>query len=107
NEVVGGVARQARARIARERKAATGAALVEQHGLVEVRIEESSLADRATRARAAVQEQRGLARLIAATFPVDAVSVPHIEQSVLVWLDGRELGHRFSRVGWKEFGKTS
>jgi hypothetical protein len=42
-----------------------------------------------------MQEKRGLARGIAATFPVDPVAIPHIQQSVRVWLDRLELSHRF------------
>jgi hypothetical protein len=41
-----------------------------------------------------MQEKRRLARGIAATFPVDPVAIPRIQQSILVWLDRLELSHR-------------
>jgi hypothetical protein len=71
-----------------------GPTLVEQHSLVDVRIEKPSLTNGAARAWTAMQEKRRLARGIAATFPVDPVAIPHIQQSVLVWLDRLELSHR-------------
>ena len=78
DKVGGGVARQVRAQLACEWKATARATLIEQHSLIDVRIEKSSLTNRAARAWTAMQEKRGLTRGIAATFPVDLVAIPHI-----------------------------
>src|SRR6201999_4104864 len=66
------------------RPAAAAAALIEYHDAVVVRIEELAGALVGTRAGTAMQEQRGLARGIAALFVVDLVHVRDTQIALLV-----------------------
>jgi hypothetical protein len=71
------------------RPAAAAAALVEEDDAIACGIEEPACACVAAGARAAVQEDRRLARRIAAFLPVDLVTVADGQMPVAVRLDGR------------------
>jgi hypothetical protein len=71
------------------RPAAAAAALVEEDDAITCGIEEPARARVAAGARAAMQEDRRLARRIAAFLPVDLVAVADGQMPVAAWFDGR------------------
>jgi hypothetical protein len=71
------------------RLAAPAVALVEQDNPVGRRIEEAPHLSRTAGARAAVHNYDRLSLWIAAGFPVNPISVAHVEHSLLERLNGR------------------
>jgi hypothetical protein len=70
------------------RTALAGAALIEEHDVVALRIEEAPHLRIGTAARAAVQEDSGFAARVAAFLVIDFVAVGDAEVAAVVRLDG-------------------
>src|SRR5690349_10307133 len=85
----GSIRTQVGSRGTRQWPTAPAAALVEQHDVVERRIEQTPLPRRTPRARPPMQEQRREARGIATALPVHLVPVAHVQPAT-----GRRL-HRW------------
>ena len=87
-------------RVARVRRAPTGSPLVEEHDPIRVGVEPTSMVRRTTRARSAVQHQRGLAVRVAAHLPIDKVVVADVEHAALGGPDlGIQPGHQSGANG--------
>jgi hypothetical protein len=98
DEVVGRVDRHVGRRVARVRRAATAAALVEEDRPVAGGVERATLVLRAAGSRPAVHDERRLAVRVAARLPVHEVAVAHVEHPVVVGLDRRMHRHRRSSL---------
>ena len=97
HQMVGGVGGQVGGGAVREWPRPATAALVEQHRPVLARIEETSIARRATGSRTAVQPHDRCPRWIANGLPVELVSITNGKQPRVVRLDRRiPLSHRRS-----------
>ena len=80
------------------------AALVEQHDVVFLRIEDAALARRQAAAGTTVQEHRGLCAARADAFPIDPVAVADVEQPRLVGLDLGVEGAQFGQCSYSVRG---
>jgi hypothetical protein len=77
-EVLGRVRRKVRVSGGRMRRAATASALVEEHDPVESGIERPTIPGRASRSGSAMKDDGRLAFGIAASLPVDTVSLSDV-----------------------------
>src|SRR5258706_332236 len=68
------------------------AALVEQHHVITLGIEQAPMIGRTAAARAAMEEDRGLPPRRAASFPIDLMAVADIEMTGRIGLDRRNTG---------------
>ena len=73
-----------------QRRRTPGAALVEHHDAVEIRIEETAVSGGGAGARAAVEKDHRHARGIARLLPIHRVQTVERERTALIGLDGRE-----------------
>src|SRR2546426_5497950 len=94
NQVVSRVGRKIHRIVARVRNTSAASTLVEQHDPVRGRIEKSAHARRASRARAAVEEQCRLPLGVATNLPIDEVAVADVEHALVERLDRRVHGHK-------------
>ncbi len=87
DQVGSGVAGEVGVWVAGVGRAPAAVALIEEHDAIGARIEEPAPPGRAARAGAAMHHNGWLPRGVAASLPVDAVAVSHVEESVRVRLD--------------------
>ena len=88
DEVVGRVRRHVDRGVARVREAAAAATLVEQDDAVSLRVEVAAASRAAAGAGPTVHDEGRLPGRVATRLPVDEVVVAHVEQPLVVRLDG-------------------
>ena len=94
SQMVSRVGRKIHRIVARMRNTSTASPLVQQDDPVHGRIEKSAHTRRASRARAAVEDQCRLPQGVATNLPIDQVAVADVEHVVVEWLARRVDGHK-------------